>query len=193
MWRKRIANTLSLGALVWAMTVLVAIVTTLGAARTGKGWRNAVLAMAIAVGCTLVPWIRAASARAQARRRDRMDGALTVDDWGTTRVAGQRREAVAWKDLVSVRIRTTSDGPAAEDMFFVLASADGKGCVIPNRLAVAARLLTALQERLPGLDNKEVARAAGVCTEAWFTIWTRRPSNAETLPDSAQPAPPTQG
>jgi hypothetical protein len=174
MWRKTIANTLSLGALVWAMTVLVAIVTTLGAARTGKGWRNAAFAIAIAVGCTLVPWLRAATARAQARRRDRMDGRLTVDEWGVTRVAGQRREAVAWKDLVSVRIRTTSDGPAAEDMFFVLDSADGKGCVIPNRLAVSARFLTVLQGRLPGLNNKEVARAAGVCSEAWFTIWTRQ-------------------
>ena len=175
MWRRRIANTLSLGALVWAMTVMVAILTTVGAARTGRGWRNAALAIAIAVGCALVPWMRATSARAQARRRDRMDGTLTVDEWGVTRVAGQRREAVAWKDLASVRIRTTSDGPAAEDMFFVLEGADGKGCVVPNRLAVATRFLTVLQERLPGLDNKAVARAAGVCTEAWFTIWTRAP------------------
>ena len=175
MWRKRIADTLSLGALVWAMTVLVAILTTVGAARTGKGWRNAIFAMAIAAGCTLVPWIRAKTARAQARRRDRLEGKLTVDEWGVTRVAGERREAVAWKDLVSVRIRTTSDGPAAEDMFFVLDGADGKGCVVPNRLAVAARFLTVLQERLPDLDNKEVARAAGVCTEAWFTLWTRAP------------------
>jgi len=174
MWRKRIANTLSLGALVWAMTVLVATLTTVGAVRSGKGWRNAAFAIAIAVGCTCVPWLRARAVRAQARRRDRMDGRLPVDDWGVTRVAGERREAVAWKELVSVRIRTTSDGPAAEDMFFVLDGADGKGCVIPNRLAVAARFLTVLQERLPDLDNKEVARAAGVCTEAWFTIWTRR-------------------
>jgi len=174
-WRKRIANTLTMGALVWAMTMIVAIVTTVGAVRTGKGWNNAIFAMAIAVGCACVPWLRAKAARAESRRRDRLDGTLTVDDWGVTRVAGQRREAVAWKDLASVRIRTTSDGPAAEDMFFVLESADGTGCVVPNRLAVSTRFLTVLQERLPGLDNKEVARAAGVCTEAWFTLWTRAP------------------
>jgi hypothetical protein len=185
MWRKRIANTLSLGALVWAMTVSVAILTAIGAARTGKGWTNAVLATAIAVGCTLAPWFRAASARRQARRRDRLDGTLTVDHRGVTRVAGQQRETVAWQDLVSVRIRTTSDGPRAEDMFFVLTGTDGTSCVVPNRLAVAARLLTALQERLPDLDNKAVARAAGVCTEAWFTIWARRPpAQRETLPKS---------
>jgi hypothetical protein len=172
--KKRIADTLSLGALVWAVTVLVAILTTAGAVRTGKGWKNAVFAMAIAVGCTLVPWLRARASRAQAKRRDRIDGTLTTDDWGVTRVAGQRREAVAWKDLVRVRIRTTSDGPVAEDMFFVFEGTEGVGCVVPNRLAVATRLLTVLQARLPGLDNKEVARASGVVTERWFTIWTRQ-------------------
>ena len=175
MWRKRIADTLNLGVLVWAMTVPVAILTTVAAVRTGKGWRNASFAMAIAVGCMLVPWLRAATARARAKRRARIDGTLTIDEWGVVRIAGQRREAVGWNDLMSVRIRTTSDGPAAEDMFFVLDGADGKGCVVANRLAVATRFLTVLQERLPGLDNREVARAAGVCTEAWFTIWTRAP------------------
>src|SRR5664279_5374879 len=123
MWRKRIANTLSLGALVWAMTVLVAIMTTVGAARSGKGWGNATLAMAIAVGCTFVPWLRARVARVEARRRDRIDGTLTVDASGVARVVGEKRTTVAWKDLASVRIRTTRDGPAAEDMFFVLEGA----------------------------------------------------------------------
>jgi hypothetical protein len=173
-WKKRIADTLSLGALVWAVTVLVAILTTLGAVRTGKGWKNAVFAMAIAVGCTLVPWFRAVSTRAQARRRDRKDGMLAVDEVGIARIVGGRRQTIAWKDLQSVRIHTTSAGPVAEDMFFVLSSTDGKNCIIPNRLAVATRFLTVLQERLPELNNKEVARASGNITEAWFTIWTRR-------------------
>ena len=93
MWRKRVANTLSLGALVWAMTVLVAIVTTVGAKRSGKGWGNAAFAIAIVIGCTSVPWLRAASARAHARRRDRADGTLTIDDNGITRITGKRREA----------------------------------------------------------------------------------------------------
>jgi hypothetical protein len=59
-------------------------------------------------------------------------------------------------------------------MFFVFEGADGKSCVVPNRLAVTVRLLSVLQERLPGLDNKEVVRASGVVTERWFTIWTRQ-------------------
>jgi hypothetical protein len=167
-----------LGTLIWMMTLVVATLATLIAVRTGKGWKNAVLAITIAGGCALVPGMRARAARAQARRRDRRDGTLTISDWGITRVVGERREAVAWGDLASIRIHTTSAGPVAEDMFFVFEGGEGKGCVVPNRLAVASRLLTALQERLPGLDNKEVARSAGVCTEAWFTIWTRSPRRA---------------
>jgi len=178
---KRSSKAPALGTLIWLMSIVIATVATLIAVRTGKGWRNAVLAIAIAAGCSLVPWMRARAARVQARRRDRMDGALTVDAWGVTRVVGDRRQAVAWGELASVRIHTTSDGPLAEDMFFVFADQNGDGCVVPNRLAVKTRLLTALQERLPGLDNKQVARSAGVCTEAWFTIWTRSPRR---LPDA---------
>jgi hypothetical protein len=174
MRKKRISKALSLGTLVWTMTLVIATVATLTAVRTGKGWRNAGLTIAIAIGCSLVPWMKARAARAHANRRDRMDGTLTVNEWGVTRIVGERRDAVAWSDLTAVRIRTTSDGPVAEDMFFVFDGGDGKGCVVPNRLAVKTRLLTALQERLPDLDNKEVARAAGVCTEASFTIWTQR-------------------
>lgn len=88
-------------------------------------------------------------------------------------MAGDIREAIAWKDLAWVRIYTTSDGPGAEDFFFALGGADGKGCLVPNSLAVAADLLATLQKRLPDLDNQEVARAAGSVTEAWFTVWTR--------------------
>jgi hypothetical protein len=181
MWRKWFTKYLSLGALVWAMTAMVAVATTVGAARTGQGWKTAVLAIALALGCTMVPWLRAATARAETRRRSRLDGMLTIDARGVTRIVGERREGVAWKDLVSVRIRTTSAGPSAEDMFFVLDDADGRSFVVPNRLAVAARLLTALQERLPGLDNKQVARAAGVVKESWFTIWTRAEDGGKTV------------
>ena len=103
-------------------------------------------------------------------------GSLTIDDWGVTRVAGEMREAVAWADLVWVRIYTTSAGPAVEDVFFALGGADGKGCLVPHDLAVRAKLLDVLQERLPGLDNDQVIRAMGSGDDAYFTIWTRGPA-----------------
>jgi hypothetical protein len=125
------------GTLAWATTSLIAVATTVVAVRQGHGWGTALAALALATGYTFMPWIRAASDSAEARFRQRPEGTLTVDEWGVTRTAGDIREAVAWKDLASVRIYTTSAGPGAEDFFFVLAGADGKGCLVPNGLAVA--------------------------------------------------------
>src|SRR4029078_11023484 len=113
---------------------------------------------------TFVPWLKAAGARSEAARLERLHGTLTIDDWGVTRVAGDLREAVAWAELEWVAIRTTDGGAWAEDFFFLLAAADGKGCAVANGLAVRAGLLAALQERLPGFDKPQVA-AAGRSTK----------------------------
>jgi hypothetical protein len=161
------------GTLAWVVASLVAVATIVVAARRGHGWGTALFAAALATSYTFLPWIRAASDRAEAKHRRRIEGTLTVDDWGVTRVAGEIREAIAWKDLAWVRIYTTSDGPGAEDFFFALGGVDGKGCLVPNSLAVTSDLLAILQKRLPGLDNREIAKAAGSVTEAWFTVWTR--------------------
>ena len=80
-----------------------------------------------------------------------------------------------------MRIYTTSEGPAVEDVFFALGGADGKGCLVPHDLAVRANLLAVLQERLHGFDNEQVARAMGSAADAYFTIWTR--------PDCGGPPP----
>jgi hypothetical protein len=84
-----------------------------------------------------------------------------------------------------VRIYTTSAGPAVEDVYFALGGADGKGCLVPQDLAVRENLLAVLQKRLPGLDNGQVIRAMGSTADAYFTIWTRpaEPS-APTLPNA---------
>jgi hypothetical protein len=161
------------GTFAWITSSLVAVATTVVAARRGRGWGAALSAVALATGYLFIPWIRAASDRAEARHRRRMEGTLTVDEWGVTRVGKDLRESIAWKDLAWVRIYTTSDGPGAEDFFFTLGGVDGKGCLVPNGLATTSGLLATLQKRLPGLDNAELARAAGSVTEAWFTLWTR--------------------
>ena len=157
----------------WVASSLVAVASTVAAARQGRGWGMALAAVALATGYLFIPWIRAASDRANARHRRQMEGTLTVDEWGVTRVGKDFRESIAWKDLAWVRIYTTSDGPGAEDFFFALGGSDGKGCLVPNSLATESGLLATLQKRLPDLDNVELARAAGSVTEAWFTVWTR--------------------
>jgi hypothetical protein len=161
------------GTLAWAATSLIAVATTVLAVRHGHRWGTALAAIALAVGYTFMPWIRAATDRAEAKHRQGLEGTVTVNEWGVTRIAGEIREAVAWKDLASVRIYTTSGGPGAEDFFFALGSVDGKGCLVPNGLAVASDLLATLQKRLPDLDNEEITKAAGSVKEAWFTVWTR--------------------
>jgi hypothetical protein len=154
---------------VWIAALLIAAVSLVRAIRTGEGWGSAVLLAVVAVAYTFKPWVGRA-------RPPEEEGSLTIDEWGVTRVAGGIHEAVAWKDLVWVRIYTTSAGPAAEDVYFALAGGNGKGCLVPHGLAVRAKLLDALQERLPGLDNDLVIRAMGSGDDTYFTIWSRGPA-----------------
>jgi hypothetical protein len=155
--------------LVWLVCLLIAAGALARAARTGEGWGVAIGVAVMAVAYTFMPW----ATQLQRKRREREAGILTIDDWGVTRVAGELREAVAWADLVWVRIYTTSDGPFVEDVYFALGAADGKGCLVPQDQAVRANLLGVLQERLPGLDNQQVIRAMASTDNAYFTIWTR--------------------
>jgi hypothetical protein len=159
-----------LDTIAWIACLLLAATALARAIRTGQDWASAIVLTVVSVAYTFVPWAR----RAQIERERKEAGALTIDDWGVTRVAGELREAVAWADLVWVRVYTTGAGPAVEDVFFALGGADGKGCLVAHDLAVRSNLLAVLQERLPGFDNDQVLRAMGSTSDAYFTVWTRR-------------------
>lgn len=154
-------------------------VTLAHAIKHGKGWGAAAGAMLLFVLYALMPHIEAASER----RRQKAEGSVTVDDWGVTRVSGDLREAIAWADVAWVRIYTTSNGPGADDVFFALGAGDGKGCLVSNALAVPARLMTALQQHFPGLDNTALVQAMGSTTDAVFTLWTRPGDQPNTAAD----------
>ena len=160
---------------IWIAALLIAALSLVRAIRTGEGWGSAVLLAVVAVAYTFKPWVGNVGSRGRARPPEE-EGSLTIDEWGIRRVAGAINEAVAWKDLSWVRIYTTGAGPVAEDVFFALAGANGKGCLVPHGLAVRAKLLDALQERLPGLDNDLVIRAMGSGDDTYFTIWSRGPA-----------------
>lgn len=98
-------------------------------------------------------------------------GRLTIDEVGITRTAKDLREQVAWVDIASVRIMTTDQGPWIEDVFFVIDSRNGNGCVVPHDLAVKSGLLEALQARLEGLNNAAVIAAMTSTDKRVFTIW----------------------
>lgn len=158
-----------LGYLAWAATAVIAAVNVAHLVRHGTGWPAAAFGVALFALYGFLPRIQAASAR----RAERAQGTVTADDWGVRRIAGDVNESIAWEDLAWVRIYTTSDGPGAEDVFFALGDARGKGCLIPNGLATSSNLLVALQQRLPTLDNTEIVRAMASTGPAKFTIWTR--------------------
>jgi hypothetical protein len=109
-------------------------------------------------------------------RRDR----LTIDDAGITRTAPGLREQVAWGDIARVCIVTTDRGPWLEDVFFILDSRSGGGCVVPQDLAVRGGLLEALQSRLDGVDNAAVIEAMGCLENREFTIWEARSGEPRT-------------
>src|ERR1041384_6000918 len=93
---------------------------------------------------------------------------IDVDDWGVTRWSDDIVvEDLAWNDLVGVDIVTTDQGPYLEDVFFVLHGTDGQGCVVPQELAMPAKLLERLQA-LPGFDNEKVIEAMGCAENARF-------------------------
>ncbi|HKS05933.1 MAG TPA: hypothetical protein VJR92_06435 [Gemmatimonadaceae bacterium] len=96
---------------------------------------------------------------------------LSVDDIGVTRLAPQLREHIAWADVSRVRILTTDQGPQSEDVFFVMDGRSGAGCVVPHDLAVEGKLLDALQEKLPGVNNGSVIEAMTSTSNREFVIW----------------------
>jgi hypothetical protein len=101
---------------------------------------------------------------------------LTIDDVGITRTAPDLREHVAWGDIARVRILTTDQGPWLEDVFFVVDSRNGDGCVVTHDLAVRSGLLEALQSRLEGVNNAAVIEAMCSAEAREFTIWEAKRS-----------------
>jgi hypothetical protein len=101
--------------------------------------------------------------------------AIHIDDHGVRReLPGGKVEQVAWDDLLEVAVLTTSDGPFADDVFFVLAGRDGMGCVVPQGAPESRQLLERLQ-RLPGFDNEAFIRAMSSTDDATFVCWRRSP------------------
>ena len=98
---------------------------------------------------------------------------VTFDDTGVRRVTPDGRlEEVLWDDLVEVRILTTTEGPFAEDVFWLLVGADGiNGVAVPGS-AATDDLLDRLQA-LPGFDNEQMILAMGSADEAQFLCWRR--------------------
>jgi len=80
-------------------------------------------------------------------------------------------ERVAWADLQKVEVVTTSAGPFAPDVFWVLHGTEG-GCAVPQGATDNERLLERLQT-LPGFDNGTFIEAMSSTDDRRFTCWQR--------------------
>lgn len=105
-------------------------------------------------------------------------GTVEIDGVGARRWLGDGRcESIRWDELVKVELLTTDAGPAADDVFWVLHGADGKGCVLPSDAGGPGALLERLQ-RLPGFDHAAVIQAMSSAADARFPVWERPPGVA---------------
>lgn len=80
-------------------------------------------------------------------------------------------ERVGWADLQKVEVVTTSDGPFAPDVFWVLHGTDG-GCAVPQGATGDSELLERLQA-LPGFDNHAFIEAMSSASDRRFLCWQR--------------------
>lgn len=76
-----------------------------------------------------------------------------------------------WSELRAVLIKTTSDGPWVDDLFWVLVGERG-GCVVPSEAHGCDQLMQRLQQ-LPGFDNDVIIEASAVTEDRTFVCWKR--------------------
>jgi hypothetical protein len=134
--------------------------SSVGAFRGKYGWGITEWALSFAVFFYLLPWL-------SLRRREYVQ----VDYGGVIVVTDNGRNKVRWAELTRARIITTGAGPWGEDVYFVLESAKGKGCVIPHDAAVRTKLLEEMQARLTGVDDRKVVEAMGSTSNNTFVVW----------------------
>lgn len=105
------------------------------------------------------------------------DSYVYVTEEGVTRhYADGSVEALAWEDVVEVRI----DGDADTDIHYILLDRDGQGCVVP-RSATDASFLTRLRY-LPDFDLDRLASAVDTVRGGSVVVW-RSPDPPAPLPD----------
>lgn len=78
-------------------------------------------------------------------------------------------DRIPWRDVMAVGIRTTEDGPFAEDLFWQFVLRD-RMIEIPGAL-VENDAFDVLRDHLPGIDWRKVVTAVGSTAERIFSLW----------------------
>lgn len=96
---------------------------------------------------------------------------VVVEGLVTWRPASGGSVTIHLNDLVSVDILTTSMGPWADDLYYVLSDA-ARTIAIPVSATGSGELLESLQT-LAGFDNETVIVAMGATGDGRFPVWRR--------------------
>lgn len=99
---------------------------------------------------------------------------LTFDHSGF----GTTAQRISWQDLVLVGLRTTADGPFAEDVFWQFVSRHGF-LEVPGPW-IDREALDELYGSLPGLDSAKILQAMGSTAERQFVLWQQDAAPAMT-------------
>ncbi|OQO92267.1 hypothetical protein [Saccharomonospora piscinae] len=96
---------------------------------------------------------------------------VSVDDTGVRRLlADGSEESVTWSDLAAVVVRVIPEGPWKEDVFLMLAAADGTGTAVPSGDPAADALIERLQ-MLPGFDHDTFVEAMTTDADKAYVVW----------------------
>jgi hypothetical protein len=97
-------------------------------------------------------------------------------DGVTLRYPDGKTERVLWDKLVRVSIRTTSDGPVAPDVFWVVT--DGEGEILVPQGAIGDQALMEKLQELPGFDSEAVVKAMCCADDKEFLCWEKKRGQA---------------
>ncbi|ASR37768.1 hypothetical protein BAY61_25295 [Prauserella marina] len=96
---------------------------------------------------------------------------VSVDDTGVRRrLADGTEESVTWSELSAVVVRVIPEGPWKEDVFLMLAGADGTGTAVPSGDPAANALIERLQT-LPGFDHDKFVEAMTTDADEAYVVW----------------------
>jgi hypothetical protein len=130
--------------------------------------RSTSLALIAVIAIAAFLWWRALMPEAQFVVRFDTDAITVVGPDGQT-------QSVRWRDLTKVGIRATDDGPWLPDVFWGLHTGEEKAALVfPGGLAGEQEVLAAMQSQLTGFDDKQVIKAMGSTSNAYFLVWEQR-------------------
>jgi hypothetical protein len=109
------------------------------------------------------------------------DSYVYVTEEGVTRhYADGSVEALAWEDVVEVRVGGLTPVDERSDVHIVLLDREGEGCVVP-RSATDASFLARLRY-LPDFDLDRLSSAVETANDGYVVVW-RSPDPPSPLPD----------